>query len=194
VLAVVIAIYPTMRWTGTFPARDLVDLAATVSQDRAASLGVRFTNEDDLLLRAMERPWFGWGGWGRNFVFSPFGQTFSIVDGAWIAYVGAWGFVGFATRFGLLLLPILIAYQKSKSLRLEDQTLLASVALVASFYALDLLPNGTYNHMPSLLSGAVLGLTVGMPQHSQPNAAVGALVRFILQRRLRAAASSAPTT
>lgn len=181
VVALVVAAYPLLRMWGIFPTQELVDLAARVNQDRASSLNFRFTNEDLLLKKALEKPFFGWGTWGRNFVFTSWGHSTSTVDGQWIADMGAFGMVGFATRFSVLLFPIVVAFRRLKYLEREERPLLAGVAWAAILYALDLLPNGLFNEMPFFLSGGVIGLATGMPQERRARA----LMQRVLQHNQR---------
>jgi hypothetical protein len=69
VLALMVVTYPILRVSDIFPTTVLVRVARKVNEDRAHSLAFRFGNEDRLLDRAMEEPWFGWGGYNRNRVF-----------------------------------------------------------------------------------------------------------------------------
>jgi len=64
-----------VRITGAVPSADLVAAAGTaLGADRAQSLESRLTNEDMLTVRALERPAFGWGGWGRARIKDEWGQ------------------------------------------------------------------------------------------------------------------------
>ena len=66
-------------------------------------------NEDALSERAAEKPWGGWGSWGRNLIFDPeTGQDRSIVDGAWILLIGTYGWLGYLAQFGLMTLPVIL--------------------------------------------------------------------------------------
>ena len=53
----------------------------------------------------MERPVWGWGGWGRNRVFDTSGRDVSVTDGMWVIYLGVYGLVGLVAWTALLLLP-----------------------------------------------------------------------------------------
>jgi len=163
VLAVLIALYPVLRATGSFPTQKLVDLSAMKSQDRAASLTYRFNQEDAFLEKAKERPIFGWGGWARGHIWNEQGQRLSVLDGAWLGMLQR-GAVGLTTQFVLLLAPIFMALHSVDRVPKNDQPLLAGTALVAIFYALDLLPNGTFNYLHFFFSGALVGLSQGMTQ------------------------------
>ena len=63
--------------------------------------------------KANDKAVFGWGGWGRNLVYNEWGQQTAITDGAWIIVMGAMGWVGYLTQFGLLCLPLcLLAFRR----------------------------------------------------------------------------------
>jgi hypothetical protein len=161
VVAILIALYPTLRITGVFPAQDLVDLSARHSQERAWSLAVRFANEDAFLHRALLKPLFGWGGWARGHVWNQEGKDDSILDGGWLAMLQR-GFVELSLDACLLLLPVVMAFRKVDRVAKVDQPLLAGAAMVSVFYSLDLLPNGIFNRLPMFLAGALAGLAQGM--------------------------------
>jgi hypothetical protein len=167
VLAIIIATYPILRFTQVFPSQEIVDFSARFSQERAASLQFRFDNEDSLLERALERPWFGWGGHGRNRIFSAEGRDLSVTDGAWIVFIGYGGICGFVFQFGLLLYPVFVAQARIGRLGEVEQRLLATTALISIFYSLDLLPNGWFNDLPLFFSGALMGLSQGLSTQPQ---------------------------
>ena len=48
------------------PVGPMLGVARELVPDRARSLALRFNNEALLLERALEKPTFGWGGFGRN--------------------------------------------------------------------------------------------------------------------------------
>ena len=105
--ALVAVIYPVLRNTGLIPTEAIVAQAEAISPARAHSLNFRFQNEEILLARADEKPWFGWGGWGRNLVRDPVtGLIASVPDGRWIIVFGSFGWVGYIAEMGLLALPI----------------------------------------------------------------------------------------
>lgn len=163
-LALLIAVYPLLRITDVFPAKELVDwIAVNVNQDRAGSLLFRFNNEDRFIERLFERPWFGWGGWARGHVFDKYGRNLSILDGAWLGML-QFGFVRLFTQMTLILWPIFVASRRVGLVPPADQALLAAVGMVSVFYAVDLLPNGMFNELPMFFSGALLGLSQGMSQ------------------------------
>src|SRR5207245_2594993 len=90
----------------------------TMSESRASSLEFRFVQEEELLKHAAERPWFGWGRYGRNRVYKEdwqgIGVDTSVTDGRWIITFGQFGIVGFLAEFGLLAIPIFRAARALK--------------------------------------------------------------------------------
>lgn len=79
-----------------------------VSVTHAGSLQMRLDNEDLLIERALQRPFLGWGGWGRSRVTNDYGEDISITDGLWVIVLGTDGIVGLASLTFLLLLPPLM--------------------------------------------------------------------------------------
>lgn len=157
-------LYPVLRGTDVFPADALVEQAEKFNEERALSLWFRFDQEWQLMERARERPWFGWGGYNRNRLFEPStGEDLSVTDGDWAIQVGTRGAVGFLGMYGLLTIPILLLFFRMKRLRSKrDRRLLSAVALLSSVITVDLLPNGLFNCLPLFLSGAIHGLSIGL--------------------------------
>jgi hypothetical protein len=195
VLALFTALYPLLCATDNFPHDGVVDLAAKVSQERAESLDYRFTNEEVLLERALKRQWFGWGGFGRTFVWDDYGETTSVPDGEWIITLGVGGIVGFVFHFGTLLVPIWVAYFRLHRIPRADQPLLAGVGLIATGLVVDLLPNGMFNTLPMFVAGALGGLSYGMaqPVKAKVNPRLLAAWLLLLQRARLARAPRYPT-
>ena len=73
-LATIGLLYPVLRITDIFPDRSLVEIAASINQDRADSLKVRFDQERTLLNHAYQRLAFGWGRYGRSRVYEESGK------------------------------------------------------------------------------------------------------------------------
>ena len=76
-------LYFITRSTGLWSGRETSDLVRmVVNQTRADSLLFRLVNEDMLAAKALQRPLFGWGGWGRNRVFDEEGRD--LYDHRWV--------------------------------------------------------------------------------------------------------------
>lgn len=154
--------YPTLRTTSWMPLQGIVDTAMSVSPERGRSLEFRLMNEEALLERAMERPLFGWGGWGRPLFYDPYsGRLASIPDGQWVIWVGARGIFGYMAYFLLLLTPIFALLRAMpggrRPPRERELVVLGTLSLMLAMNLLDLIPNATLTPLSWLTAGALLG-------------------------------------
>lgn len=158
-LAVIVISYPLLRGAHLVPLETILGLAELGDADRAHSLAFRIANEEALLDRASLKPWFGWGGYGRNLIYDEVsGRLLSISDGAWIIVLGIYGWLGYIAQFGLLALPLLlIAREVIRNRQLALSPHVAAVALILAANLADLLPNATLIPFTWLLAGALLG-------------------------------------
>ena len=158
ILATISLTYPMLRTMDLVPTATMIDLAELNNADRAASLKFRFDNEEVLLERALEQIWFGWGRWGRGFIYDDTGRGSSVTDGRWIITLGTYGLFGFIAEFGLLALSV---FRAASALRFagtdRDRRCLAALALIVAINMVDLLPNGFLSPLTWLLAGALLG-------------------------------------
>lgn len=158
-LAVVVITYPLLRGAHLVPLDAILDLALSYSEARHQSLEFRIVNEEQLLARAMEKPWFGWGGYGRNLIIDPItGRILSVPDGKWIILLGTFGWMGYLAEFGLLTLPLFLLAREAV---LNPATALSpwacAIALIYAANLADLLPNATLIPFTWLIAGAILG-------------------------------------
>lgn len=159
-LAVLVVLaYPLLRGAQLVPLDDIVAFFRGLSPDRAWSLEFRFLNEQALLAHASERPWFGWGGYARNFIHDPItGQATNIADGFWIIQIGSYGWMGYLAEFGILSLPVLLlAREALVKGGAKISPYAAALSLIFAFNMVDLLPNGTLVPVSWLMAGAVFG-------------------------------------
>ena len=158
-LAVLVITYPLLRGAHLIPVYDIVDFAEKLNPDRADSLRFRTDNEERLLARALQKPWFGWGGYGRNLIHDAYtGRILTIPDGGWIIVLGAYGWSGYAAQFGLLVLPLILLGREallSRSAAFSPWG--TGVALIYAANLVDLLPNNTLIPFSWLMAGALLG-------------------------------------
>ncbi len=158
VLVVIALGYPILRMTDFVPTTFMVETAEWVSPVRASSLKTRFDNEGQLLDRASQRFWFGWGRFGRSFIYNNFGRETSLTDGYWIITMGQFGFIGFLANFGLLGLTVFRAASSLHLVKLtRDRHFIAALALINAITMIDLLPNSSISPWGWLLAGALLG-------------------------------------
>lgn len=159
ILVTIALAYPIFRVTDLVPTTSILDAVRVVSVDRADSLNTRFVNEEELLKHAWERPWFGWGRYGRSRVYEGWlGSDSSITDGYWIIILGEFGIIGFIGTFGLLSLSV---YRAATALRFAQGTqeaiCLSTLSLIVAFNIFDLLPNASNSCWLWLLTGSLLG-------------------------------------
>lgn len=159
ILVTLALLYPAMSIIKVFPHQSILNVAASIDQQRMQSLQFRFDNEEILLEHAGERLLFGWGGWGRNRVFDEeSGRDITITDGHWIITLGTFGLFGFIAEFGLLAITVFRANSASKWLKSKpEQTLLAAHAILICIIFIDQIPNATLAPWLWLLAGVLLG-------------------------------------
>lgn len=160
-VAVVIG-YPLLRGSNVVPVEQLIQWASALDPDRGQSLAFRLMNEELFLMKTALKPWFGWGTYGRNFLYDPLtGQHSVIADGGWILTLGLFGWVGYVAEFGLLILPILALWRAgSKSGSFNHAATAIAMILAANLF--DLLLNDTQIPFTWLMAGAVLGFAERM--------------------------------
>ncbi len=156
VMVAVVITYPLLRGLHLIPLDQMMDLASGMNDERGLSLAFRIENEELLLNRAQERPWFGWGGYGRNLLHDQLGHINVIADGGWIINLGTFGWAGYVAEFGLLALPVfLIAREGLAAAVLSPFVCVVTLILAANL--VDLLPNDTLIPFTWLIAGAILG-------------------------------------
>ena len=167
----VAVIYPMLRGLNLIPIWSIVDLAAqNISPERAHSLEFRFANEEILLERAAEKPWFGWGGWGRNLIMDPeTGRILTIPDGRWIIVFGTFGWLGYVCEFGLLGLPlVMMAVYVWRNHAAALSPFVGPLCLILGITMIDMLINATLTPVTWLCAGAILGYAEKcMPRHAR---------------------------
>ena len=159
VLVIMALAYPLLRADGLIPTTSILKVTSAISSDRAQSLQTRFNNEDQLLEHAWQRPWFGWGRFGRNRIYNGWeGADSSVTDGEWIITLGTFGIVGFVAEFGLLGLTVFRAAAALKLAQARwDREYLAALTLIVAINMVDLLPNSSISPWTWLLAGALIG-------------------------------------
>jgi tetratricopeptide (TPR) repeat protein len=148
-------------WSGQELVRLFKDYFSTL---RAESLAYRFMCEDLLIVKAVEQPVFGWGGWGRSAVyFDEDGDRTKHVptDGLWIIVLGTKGFVGLTLFYLALVLPaILFLWRFPATMwRIPNVAPTALAATLLGLYMIDCLLNGFINIIYVSLAGAIIGMT-----------------------------------
>lgn len=160
VLALVAPLYILVRITGIWSGDEFVDAANMVSAERAESLETRLNNEDSLADKALKRPFFGWGGWGRSRVSDETGRDISVTDGLWIIEFGVRGFVGLIAMLSVLLFPYVALCRRLPAWEWIRPYAghVAALTAVVGFYLLDCLANAMVNPIYVLAAGGITGL------------------------------------
>lgn len=157
----VLVSYPMVRGTGLLPLQALIETVGQYNPQRAESFAFRVRNEDLLLNRADQKPFFGWGRFGRNRVFVESKYTgysdVAITDGMWVIIVGVFGWIGYIASFGLLCYPFLRAFRMRRTLLPAATVALLTMHLVNM---LDLIPNSSLRPITWLIAGALANMTL----------------------------------
>lgn len=157
-LVAVALVWPLARAADLVPVEHIVSMAGWLGPDRAHTLAFRFDNETVLTLHALDKPLFGWGQWGRNQLYSEqTGRMLSVTDGRWVLVLGTWGLAGLVSEFGLLALPVLIAWRhRNRIAQGGGASTTAALALVLGANMFDLIPNAIVTPLTWLMAGTIL--------------------------------------
>lgn len=154
-VAGIFLIYPVARTGHVLPIDQVMQLALDIDPQRASSFQTRLENEEKMLAKALERPVFGWGGWGRSRVYDEFGNDTTIADGAWVIVLGVDGWIGYLTRFGLLTVPIFLLLANGRRYQVGMET--SALAVILAGNLVDMIPNSSNTPITWLVAGALWG-------------------------------------
>lgn len=155
-LSLVVCAYPLLRNNDLSPTQLVSQAANVISVDRSKSFEVRVQNEERLLAKANEKPWFGWGGWGRNRVYDSWtGQDITVSDGGWIIEYGCWGWFGYLALYGLLAVALVRAHRATGKEVTPANITRGGLALLLAIYVVDSIPNGTQFSWVFVLAGSI---------------------------------------
>lgn len=154
-------IYYALRITDTWSGHSGVELARSLFGDeRAWSLEFRLLNEDVFIAKAFQRPIFGWGGWGRIYVYDEGGTALTIPDQLITIAFSTYGFVGLLALTTVLLLPVALFLRRfaAKEWTHADLAPAVAIALVLNLYLFDCLFNGMFNAIYIIAAGGLLNV------------------------------------
>lgn len=153
-------LYISTRSTGVWDGYNLqIFVAENISYDRAMSLWTRMDFENMLAEKALERPVFGWGGWGRSRIYDELGNDITLSDGLWIIIFGKHGLFGLAFFTMVFLLPICIFLRNypAASWSLAKVAPGAVLSLLIGLYMIDNLLNAMINPIFTAVAGGLAG-------------------------------------
>ena len=128
--------------------------------------------------KALQQPWFGWGGWGRNRVHDEWGQDVSITDGLWILELGRHGYAGLLAWLAAIVMPLSLLTWRYSARRLTSAALAPALSLgvLVTLYAIDCLVNAMVNPVFMLAGGGVVAFAL-VPQGQRNSVIADGLTR-----------------
>lgn len=139
----------------------VVEWVRHYSEDRAASLEYRLINEEMLVDKAMIRPVFGWGGWGRSRIINEEGKDAAVTDAYWVIVLGTTGVVGVTFFCLVVLLPAWRFVSRMPKGKWQNPHQLMGIALMLELplFAWDCLLNDMMNPVYMVVAGGLISLT-----------------------------------
>jgi hypothetical protein len=161
VIMVITCAYPLLRSQDWLPIYRITDYAGRLTGgDRSQSLAFRFFNEDMLLEKAMLRPLFGWGGYGRPRVYDNEGVDICVTDGIWIMQLGGSGIIGTAFSYCFSVIPVVMVRRRLSRIRdAQQRNMLAALALMCALMWFDTLPNAPNFLLVQFIGGALCSIS-----------------------------------
>ncbi len=157
-IALLLCAYPLLRSQSLIPIDRIASAAGGVSAERESSFLYRIENEQLLMAKANEKPFFGWGTWGRARVYqADSGDDLTVTDGAWIIQYGGFGWLGYLSLFGLFATAVLRARASMNRQVTRENTVLGGLGLILAMNLVDLLPNANLLPFTYLVAGAIAG-------------------------------------
>lgn len=165
IIAVCSFVYPVLHMTGNFPDEKISEYLEPFGAERVESMRFRFDNEIVMTEHAMKRPWFGWGGFGRDRIYDVnTGNSLVVQDGYWIITLGVRGVFGYLLLYGLYTWPLFVIWWRFEVLKdPRDQIITGAYAIMTAIMVFNSIPNMAMNVMPYTLGAAVLALLQTLP-------------------------------
>lgn len=145
-------------WDG----HEMVEMTGIFGEERAGSLNMRLENDAIIVDRAMERPVFGWGGWGRWRVRDAWGNDITVSDSWWGILVGSTGVFGLVAAYGTFIAPSFLLIRRRMRGRLFEGANGAAwaVGMALLLFVLDTLSNAMPNSVYILAAGVLTSFVV----------------------------------
>jgi hypothetical protein len=155
-LLLVVWSYPVLRTYNIIPVHHISAAANSISPDRSRSFDERVENEDLLLGKALQKPLFGWGTWGRNRVRDQYtGQDITVSDGGWIIEFGTFGWLGYFSLFGLFAVAGFRALRAVGTEVTTTSMAIGGASLLLAMNVVDAIPNSNLTPLTFALGGAI---------------------------------------
>ncbi len=156
----------TLGWEG----QEMIQAAAIFGPDRESSLAMRLENDTIIVERAMQRPVFGWGGWGRWRVRDDAGVDITVSDSWWAILAGTTGLFGLVAAYGTFVAPLFILIKRKTQKQIFAGTQAAgwAIGFALLLFVLDTLANAMPNTSFMLAAGAMSSFVVNKQFKARP--------------------------
>ncbi len=150
----------SMKVAGLWTGEGMVNFFSKISEERAASFEFRALNEEMLIEKALARPVFGWGGWGRSRIYDEAGNDISITDSYWIIIFGQSGITGLVSFALVMTWPVIGFLRRYPPKTWAEPAIARAVPLVTlvALYFVDCLVNDMKSPLYILIAGAIATL------------------------------------
>jgi hypothetical protein len=161
-LVLIPPVYIFGRVVTNWDAVPLVEAIESIDEKRARSLQSRISHEITLIDKAMQRPYFGWGGYGRNradnLARGAMGHK-SVTDSFWIIALGQRGLTGLIGVGLVLLLPIASLARRLPAAEWSDpvNAPAAVLSMVLLGFTVDCLANAMISPIYIAIAGGLIG-------------------------------------
>jgi hypothetical protein len=151
--------------SGLWRGEGIKEWVALLSVERAASLEYRLINDRQLVERALQRPSFGWGGWGRSRIYDEEGRDVSVTDSMFLITLGTLGFMGCVSQMGLYLTPAArflfsrLMVDPHRRLKVSSEWVLPFGAILI-LHSIDNLFNAFPNTIYPIIAGGLASLSM----------------------------------
>ncbi|HCT45899.1 MAG: hypothetical protein CMJ35_05060 [Phycisphaerae bacterium] len=146
----------TIGWEG----QQLVSAVSIFGEERAGSLNMRLENDQMIADKAMQRPVFGWGGWGRWRVKDDFGNDITVSDSWWAILLGTTGVFGLTCTYATFISPLIPLARHKLESRIFIGPLGAAWAIGFGvlLFVIDTLANAMPNTSFMLMAGVLVSV------------------------------------
>lgn len=151
-------VYVLVRVTGIWSGADAIEVSRWISDGHSDSLRVRLESENVLIEHALQRPWLGWAGWGRN---RPTDHGGVVTDGLWVIQLSQHGMIGLGALLGMILAPAYVALRRAQVRR---DLLPIFLAVLLGIYMIDSLMNAMFNPLMLAVAGGLGGWGLAAPR------------------------------